>query len=98
MIRDDIYNYLDTTNYIAEFAVWTDKEKELVRRVIPDLTTIIRGLVTEHESSRAGACKKCDVDWPCAVTVSIHRLIRDPVHVFRQILDHVRRQDRDRLR
>jgi hypothetical protein len=98
LLRRDIYQYLDETEYIAEFAVWTDKEKELVRRAIPDLTTIIRALVVEHESSKTGTCKKCGTVWPCPVTESIYRLIKDPAHIFRQILDHVRKQDSTRLR
>lgn len=97
LLRTDIYGYLDETEHLTEFAVWTEKEKGLLRRVVPDLTTVIRGMVVEHESSTSGACRKCDVPWPCPVTESIHRLIKDPTHVFRQILIHVREQDRSRL-
>ena len=51
-----------------------------------------------NESSKSGACKKCGTVWPCHVTESIYRLIKDPAHIFRQILDHVRKQDSTRLR
>jgi hypothetical protein len=90
LLRADIYRFLDETEFLAQLEPWDEKELKLIRRTIPDLTTIIRGLVTEHESSYAGKCLVCDVTYPCQVTQSIRALIKDPQRVFWRILDHVR--------
>jgi hypothetical protein len=91
LLRADIYRFLDETEFLAQFEYWDEKELELVRRTIPDLTTIIRGLVVEHESSdTTGKCDMCNVTYPCQVTQSIRALIKDPQRVFWRILDHVR--------
>jgi len=97
-LRQDIYHYLDETEYLAQFEIWDDKTALLIRKAVPDLTTVIRGVVVEHESTVTGRCKQCGTSWPCPVTESIYRLIKAPEPVFRQILDHVRRLDPDPLR
>src|SRR5262245_12013767 len=89
LLRADLCTYLDETEYVSEFVQWSDNEKELVRRSIRDLVTVIRALVVEHEHDPAGNCKKCATPWPCPVTESIHRLIKAPTQVFNEILDHV---------
>jgi hypothetical protein len=93
LLQDEIYRYLDDVVYLSGFRTWTNDERELVRRSIVDMSYVIRGLVVAHESSNVGNCKKCDTAWPCPVTESIHRLIKDPERVFYEILEHVRGVD-----
>ncbi|GAB3468574.1 hypothetical protein [Actinophytocola sediminis] len=91
LLRTDIYRQLDEIEYLVQFDDWNDEQHELVRKVIPDLTTVIRGLIAEHESSTLGQCKKCGTTWPCMMTESIYALVKDPVRVFYRIVNHVNR-------
>lgn len=90
LLCGDIFLQLDEAEYLAQFEKWTDKDEALVRKVIPDLTTVIRGLVVLHQASDTGQCTTCETVWPCRVTESIHSLVKNPERVFHQILDHVR--------
>lgn len=89
----DIYRHLDDTIHLSRLNSWTDEERELVRRSVTDLSYVIRGLVMEHEVNDPGRCRKCDIAWPCPVTESINRLLKEPARAFTDILEHVRELD-----
>lgn len=89
LLRNEIYEVLDEAEYLAQLD-WDESDEGLVRKTIPDLTTVIRGLIAEHESSETGQCKECGCAWPCPVTERVHGLIKDPDRVFGDILKKLR--------
>jgi hypothetical protein len=93
LLRTDIYGRLDDAEYLAQFDFWNDEELDLVRKTIPDLATVIRGLVARHESDIAGKCKTCHTSWPCQVTETIHELMKDPDLAFGKIIEYIRESD-----
>lgn len=89
MLRDNIYVRLDDAEHLSQLDHWNPQDLDLLRKVIPDLTIVIRGLVVQHESDDAGKCKTCNSPWPCAVTETIHELMRNPDRSFDRILTYV---------
>lgn len=89
LLRTEIYRHLDEAEYLAQFDTWDAMEQELARKVIPDLATVIRGMVAQHESTDdTGRCKVCGIPWPCSVTETVHALVTDQERTFRKILGY----------
>ncbi|MGH3827712.1 MAG: hypothetical protein ACRDQX_11150 [Pseudonocardiaceae bacterium] len=79
----DLYEHLCEAEYLAEkFTEWCDQDVAAARKLIPDLITVIRGLVLEHQATPSGGCRTCPSAWPCAVVTTIHALVKDPEREF----------------
>lgn len=89
LLRNEIYQLLDDAECLAQL-FWDAENEALARKAIPDLTTVIRGMVALRESSDTGQCKACHCSWPCQVTECVHALIKDPERVFTDILHKLR--------
>jgi hypothetical protein len=89
LLRNEIYQILDDAEYLAQLD-WDETDEALARKTIPDLTTVIRGLIAEHESSDTGQCRACACAWPCQVTECVHALVKDPDRAFGEILSKLR--------
>lgn len=76
LLRDDLFEHLEAAEYLATADTWTQEQAERAREVIPDLVTVIRGLVVLHEGPVE--CGSCHTDWPCAQFANIHQLVKHP--------------------
>lgn len=79
----DLYEHLGEAECLArQCTEWCDQDMDTVRKLIPDLVTVIRGLVLEHEVTPSGGCRTCPSAWPCPVVTTIHALVKDPEREF----------------
>lgn len=85
LLRNEICMYLEGAEELSQLD-WYEQEAEQVRKVIPDLVTIIRGMMVLHEVVNNGNCKTCSQPWPCSITETIHTLVKDPERTFGAIL------------
>ncbi|GDY29553.1 hypothetical protein [Gandjariella thermophila] len=83
LLRNDIYEHIDEAEALsARFGAWTNEDIRTARILIPDLVTVIRGLLVEHPVRASGNCPTCTAPCPCPVVVSIHKLVKDPERHF----------------
>lgn len=86
LLRQNITGYLDEAEYLAtRLGEWTPKDVLIARRLVPDLTTIVRGIVLDHRETAVGTCPTCNTRWPCSAIRTIHGLVTDPTHEFVKI-------------
>lgn len=90
LLRNEIYVHLEGAEYLAQEFRWDAREQDMARKVIPDLVTIIRGMMIQHEATENGKCRICRLSWPCSITETIHALVTDPDRTFCEILDSAR--------
>lgn len=92
LLRHDLYEHIDEIEFIAmKYGPWSDVDAEVARRAIPDLTTIIRGLLLLHEAEDTnGLCRSCATEWPCEAFHTIHRMVKDPDREFVKVLEKAR--------
>jgi hypothetical protein len=90
LLRDDLYRHIHEAEYLAtDHETWTEEQAERAHDLIPDLVTVIRGLVVMHEGPER--CATCHARWPCEQFATIHRLVKDPDHAFGTLLTERRR-------
>lgn len=91
LLRNDLYMRLEEAEYLAEYDTWSVKQQRSARAVIPNLVTVIRGLVVLHDGPN-GKCPACRSSWPCAVFEQIHRLVKNPDAEFVKLVGARREQ------
>ena len=86
LLRQDIYGYLDEAEFLAtKVGRWSPEDTTSARNLVPDLTTIVRGILLDHEESAVGTCPTCNTRWPCSSVRTIHGLVKDPTHEFMKL-------------
>lgn len=91
LLRNDLYMHLEEAEYLAEFDGWTMKQQRTARAVIPNLVTVIRGIVVMHDGPK-GRCPTCDTTWPCQNFETIHRLIKNPDGEFVKLMEEAKQE------
>lgn len=86
LLRNDLYMHLEEAEYLAGYDRWTDKQQRTARAIIPNLVTVIRGLVVLHDGP-TGKCPRCGTAWPCEEFESIHRLVKCPQSEFVKLME-----------
>ena len=87
LLLTDLHDHLCEAEHLASMAEeWSDDDTDSVRRLIPDLLVMIRGLLIEHKATPHGNCRTCPSPWPCPVVTTIHALVKDPDREFGAIL------------
>lgn len=85
LIQQDRYQHLEQAEYLAEDG-WDEETAQLARVLLPDLCSVIRGVLTAHRPDSNAACTACKTEWPCPVVGLIHRLVKDPERHFVRLL------------
>lgn len=66
LLHTDLYGHLDEAEFLAmKVESWREADVEVARALIPDLVTVLRGLLGEHEAAASGVCEICASAWPC---------------------------------
>ncbi|MGH3792373.1 MAG: hypothetical protein ACRDRU_11175 [Pseudonocardiaceae bacterium] len=87
LLRMDLLGYLDEAESLAtKDDEWDEEDRETARRLIPDLVTVIRGMMAEHKPQPDGGCRVCSATWPCPIVTTIHALVTDPDRAFWALL------------
>ncbi|HWE88175.1 MAG TPA: hypothetical protein VG317_01775 [Pseudonocardiaceae bacterium] len=86
LLRQEIYNYLDTAEHFSDLDPWKDEDAALIRELVPTLTSIIRGVVAMHRHDESRKCTACDQPWPCSVANYVHAALHDPERVHFQLM------------
>lgn len=87
LLCTNLYGHLDEADSLATKAdEWCEDDVDTARKLIPDLVTVIRGMVVEHEPRPSGECQVCSSAWPCPVVTTIHALVKDPHREFVALL------------
>jgi hypothetical protein len=89
LVQQDLYHHLEQAEYLAEDD-WTDEKVELARALLPELCSVIRGVLAAHRPDSGGACATCGHRWPCSVVTLIHGLVKDPEFHFVRLLESQR--------
>lgn len=85
LVHQDLYRHLDEAEFLAaKYDEWSEEDSQTARELIPDLITVIRGLVVMHEPPQGGhgMCRTCAAMWPCRAIETIHGLLKDPDRQF----------------
>ncbi len=83
LLRADLYDHLDKADELAcKTEKWSQDDVDAARKLIPDLVTVIRGLLVEHRPQPSGTCQICGSTWPCPVVTTVHALVKDPDREF----------------
>lgn len=83
----DLHEHLCEAESLATGAgEWSWEDIDAARKLIPDLVTVIRGLLVEHEPGPGAGCRTCPSAWPCPVVTSINALVKDPDREFVALL------------
>ncbi|HWE90616.1 MAG TPA: hypothetical protein VG317_14235 [Pseudonocardiaceae bacterium] len=94
LLRQDLLGYLDEAeNMVESLQDRTSESIESACKLIPDLTTVIRGTLADHESDDDGQCRACRITWPCASVQTIHALVKDPGREFLTIVQRARERE-----
>lgn len=94
LLRQDLYTYLDESECPVESL--EVGEREAVRsacKLIPDLTTVIRGVLGDHKNDEAGKCHTCVAEWPRQSVRTIYALVKDPEREFLNIVERAMERD-----
>jgi hypothetical protein len=90
-LRINLYEHLDEAEgHATKVSRWSEEDIETARRLIPDLVTVIRGVVSLHEPSLSASCRTCGAAWPCQAFETLHRLVKDPDAEIVRVLSRVR--------
>lgn len=54
--------------------------------MLPNLVTVIRGLLIEHDPTGHDGCPVRAVPWPCPVISTVHGLLSDPCHEYVELI------------
>lgn len=76
LLQQDLYRHIEEAEYLAD-EQWSDEQSELVRLLLSDLVSVIRGVLVGHKA-QGGDCQTCGIAWPCSVITTIHALVKDP--------------------
>lgn len=90
LLRKQIYEHIESAEYLALRENWPPEDQEALRQVIPDLLQAVRAVWHRHEPTWTGVCRCCSREWPCETARLIHREITDPDHHF----SHIHANDR----
>jgi hypothetical protein len=94
LLRQDLYGHLDEAEYLAmKYEPWTDQDLDSALVLIPNLVTVIRGVVALHDTPDPVTdprCRTCDESWPCEAFETIHRLVKDPDREFVRLVTRAR--------
>ncbi|MGH3687500.1 MAG: hypothetical protein ACRDRU_25690 [Pseudonocardiaceae bacterium] len=91
LLLADLHDHLCEAECLASLpGRWSDEDIDSVRKLIPDLLLMIRGLLIEHKMTPNGTCRTCPSAWPCPVVTTIHALVKDPDREFTAILHRTR--------
>lgn len=95
LLRQDLYAYLEEAEYLVDSLVeGADESVESACRLIPDLTTVIRGVLVEHTPDEStGQCPTCAQVWPCSSVRTIHALVKDPEREFINLVERVHERE-----
>jgi hypothetical protein len=94
LLRQDLYAYLDESESLVENLETSGNEViASAGKLIPDLTTVIRGVLADHKNDEAGKCHACQAEWPCQSVRTIHALVTDPEREFLNIVERGRERD-----
>ncbi|GAA1988968.1 hypothetical protein [Amycolatopsis minnesotensis] len=85
LLRMQIYELIDSAEFLALKDVWSEDDHESLRQLIPDLLQVIRAVWHRHEPNWTGTCRFCLREWPCATARLIHREVIDPENYFIRI-------------
>ena len=78
-LRVNLYEHLDEAEgHATKVSRWSEEDIETARRLIPDLVTVIRGIISLHELGPSASCRTCGAAWPCQAFETLHRLVKDP--------------------
>lgn len=87
LVTDELYAHLEEAEFVAtQPDDWSPADADQARKLIPDLVTVIHGLIVEHNAGPSGACPVCAVVWPCPVITTIHALVKDPNRQFAALM------------
>jgi hypothetical protein len=86
LLCDDLFLHLDEAEALANEDYWSEQELGLARTVIPNLVTVIRGIVALHDDGPERDCSTCGGTWPCKSFETIHKLVKDPDGEFVKII------------
>jgi hypothetical protein len=92
LLLDDLYTHLEEAEYLGDYSHWSVELQDSVRAVLPNLVTVIRGIVVMHDGGPTGTCPTCQAAWPCKSFEMVHRLIKDPDGEFVKLRDARRQQ------
>jgi hypothetical protein len=88
LLLQDLYRHLDEAEFLSsKYIEWSEEDIDLARRLIQDLITVVRGVVTLHDTPNGSVCRTCDMTWPCQAMETLHRLLKDPDKEFVKILN-----------
>jgi hypothetical protein len=60
LLYTDLYSHLCEADFLAsKHEEWSEADIDAARRLIPDLVTVIRGVLIEHEPQPGGNCQTC---------------------------------------
>lgn len=94
LLRGDLIAHLDEVEFLAlKNGGWNQEDITSVRKLIPDLTTVIRGVLLVHKSAPDGNCTGCLgllAPWPCQNITTIRSLLEDPDNEFVNLMDKMR--------
>ncbi len=94
LLRQDISGYLDEAEFLAtKVGGWSLEDALSARNLVPDLTTIVRGILLDHKETSAATCPTCNTRWPCSTVRTIHGLVTDPTHEFMKIAQRARTRE-----
>lgn len=98
LLRQDLYGYLDEAEYLVDGLMRGSTESiESACRLIPDLTTVIRGVLVQHKpDASTGQCPSCAQAWPCSSVRTIHALVNDPEREFINLIERAREREANR--
>lgn len=86
LVRINIFEHLEQAEYIAlKPEAWSEKDADNARVVIPDLVTVLRGVLLLHDGP--GDCPTCQAPWPCPEFTTIHQLVKDPDAIFVKLIE-----------
>jgi hypothetical protein len=90
-LRINLYEHLDEAEgHATKTSRWSEEDIETARRLIPDLVTVIRGVISLHELGPSASCRTCGAAWPCQAFETMHRLVKDPDNEIVRLLTRVK--------
>lgn len=96
LLQMDLYHHLDEAEFLAvKCEGWTEDDADTARKLIPDLTTVIRGLLFDHQVRPGELCQVCASSWPCPVISAIHGVLKDPDRQYVALVEQAFEDDHE---
>lgn len=96
LLRNDLYCYLDAAELLADKIDRSpDDDVYAAGLLIPDLVSVIRRVLGEHQGPPGGECQACRSEWPCPAVTTIHALLSDPRSEFAVLVGRASRPSED---